>query len=144
MLASLYLRVRLVLGHWPQIGRDEPKALDFGTHYAVAGYSLGVCIAATLLAGLLVCAFAAMHRRVSRDSLVVAALGFSCSILLFLLTPPTTRVPLVQLTCIAFGPDGQGATLASGNAVLEISIDESVVTLKNDQNQDFFARIVLF
>lgn len=56
---------------------------------------------------------------------------------------PLGRVPTLVVGYIAFGSDGVGATVASGNVLLVNGADASTVTLKNDQNQDFSLRLVL-
>ncbi len=56
---------------------------------------------------------------------------------------PLGRVPTLVVGYIAFGSDGEGATIGSGNVFLVNAQDASTVTVKNDQNQDFSLRLVL-
>lgn len=54
------------------------------------------------------------------------------------------RVPTIVIGYIAFEADGLGATVASGNSLVEAGREETSITIKNTQNQDFFLQLVLF
>ncbi len=56
---------------------------------------------------------------------------------------PLGRVPFDVNGFIAFGSDGIGATIGSGNVFLIIEADESTITIRNGQNQRFWLRLVL-
>ncbi len=56
---------------------------------------------------------------------------------------PLESVPLEVIAYIAFNSDGTGSTIASGNAFLLQAVDDSTITVKNDQEQDFWLRLVL-
>jgi len=53
------------------------------------------------------------------------------------------RVPFEVTGYIAFNSNGMGSTPASGNAFLVDAADDSTITLRNAQNQDFWLRLVL-
>lgn len=45
---------------------------------------------------------------------------------------------------IGFGPDGTGSTLGTGDAFLHEASTDTTVTVRNNQNQAFYLRLVLF
>ena len=53
------------------------------------------------------------------------------------------RVPRVVLVYISFDSDGRASNVAPGDATRIISVDDSVVEIRNAQEQDFFAKVVL-
>ncbi len=56
---------------------------------------------------------------------------------------PLARVPFEVIAYISFNSDGTGSTIASGNAFLVDAADDSTITIRNGQNQDFWLRLVL-
>ncbi len=56
---------------------------------------------------------------------------------------PLERVPFEVTGYIAFNSNGTASTIASGNAFLVDAADDSTITLRNGQNQDFWLRLVL-
>ena len=56
---------------------------------------------------------------------------------------PLGRVPFEVIGYIAFNSDGTGSTSASGNVFLLQAVDDSTITIRNSQNQDFWLRLVL-
>jgi hypothetical protein len=57
VLLSLYIRGRLVWGHWPRLSAEDPKDVGEGLHYTLAGYTtatMAICTLAVfvILAGL--------------------------------------------------------------------------------------------
>lgn len=87
VLGSLYVRGRVILGHWPKINADDPKSLALGLHYVVAGYSLSACVLGTVGAVVLICVVALTDRRTGRTSIALASAAVLLSVALLLLTP---------------------------------------------------------
>ena len=53
------------------------------------------------------------------------------------------RVPSTILVYISFEPDGRSSSLATGDSLLVRQSCAQTVTIRNDTNQRFFARVVL-
>lgn len=87
IVASLYVRARLLLGHWPQKNIDDPKDIKLGVHYDMAGVAaLSVVIGTALL---LVLSIALISRNDVRHqaALYVSLTFFWISTALYVLSP---------------------------------------------------------
>ncbi|MEM8605721.1 MAG: hypothetical protein AAGF92_01350 [Myxococcota bacterium] len=54
------------------------------------------------------------------------------------------RTPSVVLGYIGFEADGIGSTLGTGDVLLHDASTDTAVTIRNNQNQTFYLRLVLF
>jgi hypothetical protein len=48
VVLSLYLRATLLLGRWPEVSRDDPKALSLGPHYTATGGAVAAWMSTTI------------------------------------------------------------------------------------------------
>lgn len=87
VLGSLYVRGRVILGHWPRINIDDPSALALGLHYTIAGYSVVLCFLGTVAALVLICVVLVVDRQAGRASIILALVAAALSSALFVLTP---------------------------------------------------------
>ena len=56
---------------------------------------------------------------------------------------PLRRIPTLVVGYTSFDPDGGFATTASGNSFIVEEASTSTVTIRNDQNQLFYLKLVL-
>ncbi|MEM8607312.1 MAG: hypothetical protein AAGF92_09405 [Myxococcota bacterium] len=81
VVLSLYIRGRLILGHWPRVYRDDPKSLNLGQHYELATYATASLILCTFVALLLLPGALAIRwgnvGRVWKATMVLACLSLT-------------------------------------------------------------------
>ena len=56
---------------------------------------------------------------------------------------PLGDPPAIVLVYVSFDASGRGATLASGDIALIDTVNDFEVTVRNNTNENFFARVVL-
>ena len=81
ILATLYIRARVQIGHWPQKNLDDPGQLGLGLHYDIAWYGYAAMFFGTLTLALIACVVALVrpesYGRTVRLALVVSILSFA-------------------------------------------------------------------
>lgn len=68
LIASLYVRGALFLGHWPRLERDDPKDLELGFHFELVGYAIVAAFLATVLSCVLGVVFAVVFAFAKRSA----------------------------------------------------------------------------
>ncbi|MGB5375345.1 MAG: hypothetical protein WBN15_16290 [Polyangiales bacterium] len=86
-LFSLYIRGRLIWGHWPRGGPEDPKDVGEGLHYTFAGYSTLAVAICTLAAFVLLAGLGAAEQKGGRAAKATAFVVAWASVLMFLLGP---------------------------------------------------------
>ncbi len=86
-LFSLYIRGRLIWGHWPRGGPEDPKDVGEGLHYALAGYSTVVMAICTLATFVVPSGLSAMEQKGGRANKATALLVAIASVLMAFLGP---------------------------------------------------------
>jgi hypothetical protein len=64
VLLSLYIRGRLIWGHWPRFSADDPKDIGAELHYTLAGYSTATMAICTLAIFLVLAGLGTIHSHV--------------------------------------------------------------------------------
>ncbi len=85
-LLSLYVRGRLIWGHWPRGCMEDPKNVGEGFHYMLAGYStatLGICAVGVFL----VFPVLVVEHKGSRSAKTIALVTAVASILMIFIGP---------------------------------------------------------
>lgn len=86
-LFSLYIRGRLIWGHWPRGGPEDPKDVGEGLHYTLASYSTATLAICTVAVFVMLAGLAAAEQKGGRPAKATAFVTGVVSVLMVFLGP---------------------------------------------------------